>query len=384
MARNMILPFDIGRVESPAYVIDLGRLRNNLALLAKVQSDAGCKILLALKGFAAFCTFPLVRAALSGAAASSVSEARLAREQIGKEVHAYAPAYSEADIGELSTLADHVVFNSVSQLKRFGPVLKASPRGIQVGLRINPEHRETSVALYDPCSDGSRLGVPRRCMPAESTSLDGLHFHNLCEKNSDALERTLACVEANFPSYIERVAWVNFGGGHLVTRADYDVERLVRTIVGFRSRWQKAVYLEPGEAVGWETGWLVATVLDVVDYGTKIAILDVSATAHMPDVLEMPYRPRIDGAGLPGEKPYTYRLGGLTCLAGDVVGDYSFDHQLEVGSRIAFCDMAHYTIVKNTTFNGVRLPDIVTYEPETDTLELVRHFGYEDYRARQS
>src|SRR5512133_1284002 len=361
----MKLTFDIQRVESPAYVIDLGLLRRNLQLLNRVQSEAGCKILLALKGFAAFCTFPLVREALSGAAASSVAEARLAREYINKEVHAYAPAFSDADIAELVGLVDHIVFNSISQLERYASTVKASPRAIEVGLRINPEHRETSVALYDPCADGSRLGVPRRGIPEHLDLLDGLHFHNLCEKNSDALERTLAHVEAQFAPLIERVSWVNFGGGHLVTRADYDVERLVRVITEFRSRWGKRVYLEPGEAVGWQTGWLVATVLDVIDYGTPIAILDVSATAHMPDVLEMPYRPAVVDAGEPGEKAYTYRLGGLTCLAGDVVGDYSFDQPLQVGSKIAFCDMAHYTIVKNSTFNGVRVPSIVTYEPDT-------------------
>jgi len=380
----MIPSFDLARVESPAYVIDLGRLRHNLGLLSRVQSEADCKVLLALKGFAAFSTFSLVREALSGAASSSVAEARLARDYIGKEVHAYAPAYSDEDVSELLTLADHIVFNSVSQFERFAPRVRASGRSIELGLRINPEHRETSIALYDPCAEGSRLGVPRRALSDDLAGLDGLHFHNLCEKNSDALERTLAHVEAEFAPFIERVKWVNFGGGHLISRADYDIERLVGIIRNFRSAWGKAVYLEPGEAIGWETGWLVASVLDLVDYGTPIAILDVSATAHMPDVLEMPYRPKIVGAGMPGEKPHTYRLGGLTCLAGDVVGDYSFERPLEVGSKIAFCDMAHYTIVKNTTFNGVRLPSIVTYEPESDELQLVKRFGYEEYRSRQS
>jgi carboxynorspermidine decarboxylase len=330
-----------------------------------------------------------VREKLAGAAASSVAEAMLARHEIDKEVHAYAPAYSDSDIDELKGLVDHVVFNSVGQLQRFAPVLKTARRGIEVGLRINPEHRETEVALYDPCAPGSRLGVPRRAIPESLEPLDGLHFHNLCEKNSDALERTLAHVEATFAPFIERVRWVNFGGGHLISRADYDIERLIRVISDFserhsRSGKPKQVYLEPGEAVGWETGWLVATVLDIVDYGTPIAILDASATAHMPDVLEMPYRPRIIGAAEPGVKAHTYRLGGLTCLAGDVIGDYSFDEPLRIGSKIAFCDMAHYTIVKNTTFNGVKLPNIVTYEPETEELSVKRRFGYEDYRGRQS
>lgn len=392
--RPMPLPFGLERIETPAYVIDLGLLRRNLDLLARVQSEADCRVLLALKGYAVWSTFPFVKERLSGAAASSVAEAQLAREEIDKEVHAYAPAFSDADIEALTDLADHVVFNSVSQLKRYAPQLKAATkpgrgRAIEVGLRINPEHRETEIALYDPCAPGSRLGVPRRAVPDDLSPLDGLHFHNLCEKNSDALERTLTHVEANFAPLLDRVRWVNFGGGHLVSRADYDLERLVRIIVDFKTRHEKRgtpkqVYLEPGEAVGWETGWLVATVLDLTDYGTPIAILDVSATAHMPDVLEMPYRPRIVGAGEPGEKAHTYRLGGLTCLAGDVIGDYSFEAPLQVGSKIAFCDMAHYTIVKNSTFNGVRLPNIVTYEPATDAIVVQRRFGYEDYRRRQS
>lgn len=377
--------FNPSDIETPAYVIDLGLLRRNLALLGSVQKQAECKVLLALKGFAAFSTFSWVKEALSGAAASSVSEARLAREFVNKEVHVYAPAYSSQEIDEIATLADHVVFNSVSQFERFVPTLKRNAPHIEVGLRINPEHRETETALYDPCAPGSRLGVPRRAMEgATLDGLDGLHFHNLCEKNSDALERTLESVERNFAPFIEKAKWVNFGGGHLVTRPDYDVERLVRVVRGFRERWGKQVYLEPGEAIGLNTGWLVASVLDVIDYGTPIAILDTSATAHMPDVLEMPYRPRIVGAADPGVKPYTVRLGGLTCLAGDVVGEYSFDAPLKVGDRLVFEDMAHYTMVKTTTFNGVRLPSIVLFEPNTGELRVVRRFGYEEYKSRLS
>jgi carboxynorspermidine decarboxylase len=380
-----MLPFDPTRIQTPAYVIDLGRLRANLAKLARVQSEAECSVLLALKGFAAFSTFEWVKAALTGAAASSVSEARLAREYIDKEVHVYAPAYSDQDMQELVTVADHVVFNSVPQLERFLPRVKQAGRGIEVGLRINPEHRETQVALYDPCASGSRLGVPLRAMQGPLLEeLDGLHFHNLCEKDSDALERTLASVEANFGQFIEKVKWVNFGGGHLITRPTYDVSRLVRVVRQFRQRWGKKVYLEPGEAIGLNTGWLVCSVLDTIDYGQPIAILDTSATAHMPDVLEMPYRPSLIGAGEPGQKPFTCRLGGLTCLAGDVIGDYSFDSPLQVGDRLAFEDMAHYTMVKTTTFNGVRLPSIVLFEPESGELRIVREFGYEEYKSRLS
>jgi len=380
-----MLPFNPADIETPAYVIDLGRLRANLAVLGHVQREANCKILLALKGFAAFSTFPWVKAMLSGAAASSVAEARLAREYIDKEVHAYAPAYSNADIEDLVTLADHIVFNSVSQLERYLPELRNAARRIEVGLRINPEHRETEVALYDPCAPGSRLGVPRRAMVGQVLDqLDGLHFHNLCEKDSDALVRTLGSVEENFAPFIERAKWVNFGGGHLITRPGYDVDRLVHVIRRFRERWGTEVYLEPGEAIGLNTGWLVASVLDVIDYGKPIAILDTSATAHMPDILEMPYRPRIVGGAEPGQKPFAIRLGGLTCLAGDVIGDYAFDSPLQVGDRLVFEDMAHYTMVKSTTFNGVRLPSIVLLEPETKILTVVRRFGYDDYRSRLS
>ncbi len=380
-----MLSFNPADIETPAYVIDQGLLRENLALLGSVQERADCRILLALKGFAAHSTFSLVEAVLSGAAASSVAEARLAREFIGKEVHAYAPAFSAADIEELATLADHIVFNSVSQLERFLPSLGGPNRTMQVGLRINPEHRETAVDLYDPCAPGSRLGVPRRAMiGGVLKELNGLHFHNLCEKDSDALERTLESVEHNFAPFIERVQWVNFGGGHLITRPGYDVERLVRVIRSFREKWKKRVYLEPGEAIGLNAGWLVSTVLDVVNYGQPIAILDTSATAHMPDVLEMPYRPRIVGGADPGVKPYTVRLGGLTCLAGDVIGDYSFDKPLQIGDRLIFEDMAHYTMVKTTTFNGVRLPSIVLFEPKTGKQQVVRRFGYDDYKSRLS
>lgn len=381
----MLLPFDPRRVRTPAYVIDLGRLRANVQRMAYVQKQTGCKILLALKGYAAFSTFEWIRDAVAGAASSSVSEARLAREYVNKEVHAYAPAYSPDDITELLTLADHIVFNSVSQLERYWSIVKQAPRPLEVGLRINPEHRETEVALYDPCAPRSRLGVPRRGMNGPLIQqLDGIHFHNLCEKNSDALERTLASVEHNFGEFIERAKWVNFGGGHLITRVDYDVERLIRVVSQFQNRWQKQVYLEPGEAFGINTGWLVSSVLDVVDYGGPIAILDTSATAHMPDVLEMPYRPGINGASDPGVNPYDVRLGGLTCLAGDVIGDYSFKSPLQVGDPVVFEDMAHYTMVKTTTFNGVRLPSLVLYEPNTDELRVIHEYGYDEYKSRLS
>ncbi len=375
--------FDPYAIESPYYIVDLGLLRRNLEVLRRVQTETNAKILLALKGFAMWSVFPIIREYLVGVTSSSVHEARLGREEFGGEVHAYAPAYTDRDVDELCELADHVVLNSVTQLAKYGAKLKAA--GVEIGLRVNPEHREVEVELYDPCSPGSRLGAKRASLEgADLSLLDGLHFHNLCQKNSDALERTLAAVEAKFGDLIPKMKWVNFGGGHHITRADYDVERLVRVISTFEKKWGKQVYLEPGEAIALNTGFLVAEVLDFVDGPVRTAVLDTSATAHMPDVLEMPYRPEILGGGEPGEKACTFRLGGLTCLAGDVIGDWSFDEPLEIGDRLVFTDMAHYTMVKTTTFNGVRHPSIATFEPTTGEVREVRRFGYEDYKRRLS
>jgi carboxynorspermidine decarboxylase len=373
---------DVAGVETPAYIVDLGRLRSNLAILGDVQAQSGCKILLALKGFAMWSVFPVVGEYLTGIAASSPHEARLGREQLGKEVHAYAPAYSEDDIRELLTLVDHVVFNSFGQWQRFRSMMG----GVACGMRVNPQHSEVPVPLYDPCAAGSRLGVTRdQFRPELMEGLSGLHFHTLCELGSDALERTLAVVEEKFDAELRRVQWVNFGGGHHITRPDYDVARLIRIVKDFRARRGVEVYLEPGEAIAINTGVLVSSVLDLTENsGIRIAILDTSATAHMPDVLEMPYRPVIVGAGRPGEHAHDYRLGGLTCLAGDVIGDYSFPRPLAVGDKLVFADMAHYTMVKNTTFNGVRLPDIAVHDPATRTIEVVRRFDYPDYKNRLS
>ncbi len=385
------IAFDPYAIPSPYYVVDLGLLRRNFRILGDAQKASGAKILLALKGFAMWSVFPIARPYLTGVTASSVHEARLGREEFGGEVHAYAPAYTEADIDELIGIADHVVFNSVAQFRRYQERLHAA--GVECGLRVNPEHREVETELYDPCSPGSRLGVRVATLEAEALTeaelarLDGLHFHNLCQKNSDALERTVAAFEEKFGRYIPHVKWVNFGGGHHVTREDYDVERLVRVVRTFAEKWKKQVYLEPGEASALNTGFLVAEVLDIVQGppgGLSTVILDTSATAHMPDVLEMPYRPEILGSADPGQKAYTYRLGGLTCLAGDVIGDWSFDEPLAVGDRLVFTDMAHYTMVKTTTFNGVRHPSIATFEPDTGEVKEVRRFGYDDYKRRLS
>ena len=368
--------------DSPCWVIDLQALEANLQLLAKVQERAGCKILLALKGFAAWSTFPLVRRYLSGATSSAPHEARLAREELGGEVHAYAPAYSDADMAELLTLCDHIVFNSFSQWERFRGAVGRSEKIVSCGIRVNPEHREVAVELYDPCAPRSRLGVTIYQFRTELLEgLEGIHFHTLCELDSDALERTLAVVEKKFGAFFSRLKWINFGGGHHITRPGYDIERLIRLVKGVKSRFGLEVYLEPGEAVAIRTGVLVATVLDIVDNGGKIAILDTSATAHMPDVLEMPYRPEIVGGAGPDEKLYNYRLGGLTCLAGDVIGDYSLDQELKVGDRLTFLDMSHYTMVKTSNFNGVKLPSIALKHSDGN-YELVKKFGYDSYKSR--
>ena len=379
---------DVSRLETPCFVTDLGALEANLKTLADVQRRAGCTILLALKGFAQWSTFPLVRRYLAGATASSIAEARLAREELGGEVHAYAPAYSDEEMKELVTLADHIVLNSPAQWRRHRGAIEAARRAgraISAGLRVNHEHQEVEVALYDPAGACSRLGTTRTNLhERDLDGIDGLHFHTLCQAGSDALERAVAAFEAKFGDFIPRMKWINFGGGHHITRPDYDVDRLVRIVQAFRARWNVPVYLEPGEAIALGAGVLVASVLDTFDNGMPIAILDTSATAHMPDVLEMPYRPVIVGAGEPGAKPHTYRLGGLTCLAGDVIGDYSFDRPLEPGDKLVFLDMAHYTMVKTTTFNGVRLPSIATHDPATGRITVHRRFGYTDYRDRLS
>lgn len=371
-------------IDTPCYVVDEAAIEANLQRLDDVQRRTGCRIILALKGFAMFRVFPLVRRYLCGVTASSLHEARLGFEEFGGEVHLCAPAYREDEWDELMRYADHVSFNSLNQWRRFGPRVPPS-QGVSCGLRVNPEHSEVKVPLYDPCAPGSRLGVTAAALEgANLAGLEGLHFHTLCELNSDSLERTLAAFERRFGKWVADMKWVNFGGGHHITRRDYDVDRLCRIVGAFQEKHPDTqVYLEPGEAVALHAGVLISTVLDVVHNVRPIAILDTSAAAHMPDVLEMPYRPRIEGAGEPGEYAHTYRLGGVSCLAGDVIGDYSFPAPLRVGDRLVFHDMAHYTMVKNNTFNGIRLPTIALRRTD-GVVEMVRRFTYEDYRNRLS
>lgn len=381
--------FDVSNVETPSFIVDTGALDRNLDILARVQEQSGAKILLGVKGFAMWSLAGQIRRALPGVSVASVNEAKLAAEHFGGEAHACGPAYSDADFRELITLVDHIVFNSLSQRARLMPIYHAhraaGGREIEFGVRLNPMHREAKVALYDPAAPGSRLGVTKQALEgADLSDLQGLHFHTLCQVGADALERTLQAVEAQFADIIRGKKWMNFGGGHHITMPDYDTGKLVDIIKRFSDRYGVQVYLEPGEAIAIRTGVLVASVLDIVENDGLNAILDASATAHMPDVLEMPYRPDIQGAGHPGEKAHTYRLGGPTCLAGDVIGTYSFDAPLKVGDKIILKDMSHYTMVKTTTFNGVRHPSIATADPKSGAIHVVRQFGYEDYRNRLS
>lgn len=366
---------------TPYFLVDEERLLHNLEILREVKEHSGCRILLAQKAFSMYSCYPLLAEFLDGSAASGLYEARLGREEFGKETHVFSPAYREDEFNEILSYADHVVFNSPSQVQRYGR--KAKQAGKSIGLRINPEcSTQEGHAIYDPCAPGSRLGTTLENFREEQMEvLDGFHFHTLCEQNSDALEVTVAAVEEKFGRWLSKLKWLNLGGGHHITREDYDRERLIRIIRHLRESYGVEVYLEPGEAVVLNAGVLVATVLDTLYNEMDLAILDTSAACHMPDVLEMPYRPPIQGSGLPGEKAWTYRLGGPTCLAGDVIGDYSFDHRLEPGSRVVFEDMALYTMVKTNTFNGMPLPSIV-YREKNGRERLVNSFSYEDFKGR--
>lgn len=379
------MKIDLSKVPTPCYVVDKDLLIKNLKILNLVQERTGCKILLAQKGFSMFSVYPLIGKYLAGVTASSLFEAKLGYEEMGGEVHIFSPAYNDQDFDEILGYCDHIVFNSFYQWNKFKDKVKGvKDKEIQCGIRINPEYSELKTAIYDPCSKYSRLGVTLdNFRPAELEGLDGLHFHTMCEQNSDTLKRTVKIVEEKFGQFFKGLKWLNFGGGHHITREDYDVEALIETISYIKDKYKLEVYLEPGEAVALNTGYLVTSVLDIVDNGMKIAITDTSAACHMPDVLEMPYRPHIIGSGKSGEYQYTYRLGGPTCLAGDIIGDYSFEKSLKVGDKLVFTDMAHYTMVKNNTFNGINLPSIALYSEE-EGIQVIKQFGYEDFKNRLS
>lgn len=374
--------FDINSVETPCYVTDEKKLMENMAVLDNVMKRTGCKILLAQKAFSMYSVYPLLSKYLKGTTASGLYEARLGREEFEGEVHVFNPAYKEKEMDELVKIANHIVFNSFSQWKKYRDKVKNCGRKISCGIRCNPEYSEIETDIYNPCFKNSRLGVTLANFEEnELDGIDGLHFHTMCEQGSDVLKRTIPHIEEKFGKYLKKMKWINLGGGHHITKEDYDLDTLCECVNYFQEKYGLEVYLEPGEAVALNAGWLVTEVLDVEKNGMDLAIVDASAACHMPDVLEMPYRPNVIGAGMPDEKKYTYRLGGPTCLAGDIIGDYSFDNPLKEGDRLVFCDMAIYSMVKNNTFNGMPLPSIYLAKADGE-VELVKKFGYEDFKSR--
>ena len=385
-------------LRTPCYVIQEEKLKENLQILKDLRERTGCRILLAQKAFSMYSVYPLIGEYLDGTTASGLYEARLGYEEMGRENHIFSPAYREEEMEEILKYCGHVVFNSPAQLKKYRE--RAKQAGRSIGLRVNPERStQEGHAIYDPCAPFSRLGTTaeqfrRELTDEEIRSLDGIHFHTLCEQNADALAETLEAVEEKFGDYLYHMKWVNFGGGHHITRKDYDRALLEKCIRHVKETYDVEVYLEPGEAVALDAGILLTQVLEIVENGMKIAILDTSAACHMPDVLEMPCRPPLKDAGEPekgeaegapargtADRPYVYRLAGPTCLAGDVIGDYTFRQQLQPGDRLEFQDMAIYTMVKNNTFNGMKLPDIIL-ERENGDCQAIRKFGYEDFRCR--
>jgi carboxynorspermidine decarboxylase len=369
---------------SPCWLLNENLLLQNLKQLQRIKEKSGVKILLALKGYALWKSFNTTRAYLDGCCASGLHEAKLAYETFGKEVHTYSPAFKEEEIEEIAKISHHLVFNSPAQLKRFAIQAKKTNPALSFGLRVNPEYSESPKEIYNPCGLYSRLGTTLENFDEMLLDqLDGLHFHALCEQDSSALESVLKNFEEKFGKHIPNMKWINFGGGHHITKRGYDIEKLINLLKAFKAKYNVEVYLEPGEAIGWETGTLVTTVLDIVHNGMDIVILDASAEAHMPDTIIMPYRAEVRGAGRANEKAYTYRLAGNTCLAGDIMGDYSFDTPLQVGDKVIFEDQMHYTMVKATTFNGIKLPSIAIQRVD-GSIEVVREFGYEDFKERLS
>lgn len=374
--------FDLNQVKTPCYVISEQALAKNSEILGGVMERTGCRILLAQKAFSNFAVYGQLSKVLCGTTASGLYEARLGREEFGGEVHVYSPAYTAQDMGELVKIADHIVFNSFSQWKKHRDTVKSCGRSISCGIRCNPEYSEIETDIYNPCFANSRLGTTlENFEESELDGIEGLHFHTMCEQGADVLERTIPHIEEKFGRFIGRMKWLNLGGGHHITKDGYDIEKLEKCVRYLQDKYGVQVYLEPGEAVALNAGWLVTSVLDTLKNGMDLAIVDTSAACHMPDVLEMPYRPMIVGSGEAGEKAYTYRLGGPTCLAGDIIGDYSFDEPLKEGDRLMFTDMAIYTTVKNNTFNGMPLPSIYL-EKQNGGVELIREFGYEDFKQR--
>ena len=380
----MDFDIDISSLPTPSYIVDERLLIKNLEKLKSIIDRTGCRILLAQKGFSMFYFYPLIKKYLNGTTASSLYEARLGFEEMGNETHIFNPSYREDEIDEILSMVDHIVFNSFNQWSKYKNLVKSHERTISCGLRVNPEYSSVETEIYNPTGKFSRFGVTKvNFKEDELDGIDGLHFHALCEQNSDALEATLVAFEEKFGQYLHGMKWVNFGGGHHITRDDYDVEKLINCINHIKNKYNVEVYLEPGEAVALNTGFLVTEVLDTIYNEMNILLVDTSAACHMPDVIEMPYRPFIINSGLPNEKAYTYKLGGPTCLAGDIIGDYSFDQPIKIGDKLIFTDMAHYSMVKNNTFNGINLPSIAVYT-EKDGVEVIKRFQYEDFKNRLS
>jgi len=381
----LLKDIDIDKLPSPCYIVDERLLKKNLEVLDYVQKESGANIILATKAFSMFSTFPLIGKYLKGVTSSSLFEARLGYEEMGKQVHIFSPAYREDEFEDIMKYSDHIIFNSFNQWKLYKDRVKNyKDKKIQCGIRINPEYSEIETDIYNPCFENSRMGVTLKNFEENNLDgIDGLHFHTMCEQNSDTLARTIKVVDEKFGKYIKNMKWLNFGGGHHITRDDYDLKTLIESVLYMKNKYNVEIYLEPGEAVALNSGFLVSTVLDITNNGMDIAILDTSAACHMPDVLEMPYRPNIIGSGKPYEYEYTYRFGGPTCLAGDIIGDYSFKEPLKVGDKLIFCDMAIYSMVKNNTFNGINLPSIVKYSEENG-VEIIKEFGYEDFKGRLS
>ncbi|MBY6917202.1 carboxynorspermidine decarboxylase [Clostridium botulinum] len=379
----MLANIDLNKLPSPCYLVDERLLKKNLERLNYVQEETGANIILATKAFSMYSTFPLIGRYLKGVTSSSLFEARLGYEEMGKQVHIFSPAYRQDEFDEIMKYCDHIVFNSFNQWKLYKDRVKNySNKKIECGIRINPEYSEIETDIYNPCFENSRMGVTLENFKIEDLDgIDGLHFHTMCEQNSDTLARTIKVIDDKFGKYIKNMKWINFGGGHHITREDYDMETLLDIILYIKNKYDVDIYLEPGEAVALNSGFLVCTILDVIKNGMNIAIVDTSAACHMPDVLEMPYRPHIINSGMPNQYEYTYRLGAPTCLAGDVIGDYSFKEPLKVGDKLVFCDMAIYSMVKNNTFNGINLPAIVKYSDEKG-VEIIKKFGYEDFKSR--
>jgi carboxynorspermidine decarboxylase len=380
------LSIDYSQIKSPCYVIEEDRYRNNLSLIKYVSEESGAEIILAFKGFAMWGVFPILKEYINGAAASSLHEARLCFEEIGMRAHTYSPVYKGSEFESILKYSSHVTFNSLDQYLKYAVLLSEHPETISAGLRINPEFSETSQDMYNPCAPGSRLGITSEDLIRNGLpdGVEGLHFHVLFEADSHALEKVLNVVEKNFGKFFPKIKWLNMGGGHLITGKGYDSEHLVKMLRRFKENTGLHVILEPGSAFGWKTGELVSTVEDiVVNKGIKTAILDVSFTAHMPDCLEMPYKPKVIGATDPVEGKPTYRLGGNSCLSGDYMGEWSFENELKPGDKVIFLDMIHYTMVKTTTFNGVQHPSIGIWTRD-NTFKIIKKFGYEDYKNRLS